>query len=149
MTCYNNGSCGIFEMTPCNECLHSKKPKKKLNKSGDYEDAEGKKMSFHELSKEIHQNAVDHGWWNPKPTFGEIVALCHSELSEALEAYRKNEPMVWDFEGKPEGIAVELADCIIRILDFCGANDIDMDGIINKKHAYNKSRVWRHGGKVL
>ena len=43
---------------------------------------------FNELEKEIHQNAVEHGWWDEPRTFGEIVALCHSELSEALEELR-------------------------------------------------------------
>jgi hypothetical protein len=50
---------------------------------------------------------------------------------------------------KPEGIAVELADCIIRILDWCGREGIDIDAIIRQKHEYNKSRPFRHGGKLL
>ncbi len=41
--------------------------------------------SLNKLSREIHQNAVDHGWYDKKQSFGEIVALCHSELSEALD----------------------------------------------------------------
>lgn len=38
-------------------------------------------MNMNELAKEIHQNAVEHGWWEEERSFGEIVALCHSELS--------------------------------------------------------------------
>ena len=49
----------------------------------------------------------------------------------------------------PEGVAVEMADCIIRILDWAGHNDVDMDAIIREKHEYNKSRPYRHGDKVL
>lgn len=132
---------------------------------------------FNELAKEIHQNAVDHGWWDESRTFGEIVALCHSELSEALEEYRAGRSMLWKAcmtaeketpcieEGcgdwmdgkceltclspKPEGIAVEMADCIIRILDWAGKENIDMDVIIREKMDYNKTRTYRHGGKVI
>ena len=135
-------------------------------------------MSLNSLSKEIHKNAVEHGWWDEERSFGEIIALCHSELSEALEEYRSGKEMIYfinnrckesggkciadaqdecpdnptqcgAFEyGKPEGIAVEMADCIIRILDWCGKENIDIDNIIKRKMEYNKTRAYRHGGKV-
>ena len=130
---------------------------------------------LNELAKEIHQNAVEHGWWDEPRTFGEIVALCHSELSEALEEYRAGRPMVWNAcavsdencepgqyhytvhcckncgnrDQKPEGIAVEMADCLIRILDWAGKEGLDMDSIVREKMEYNKTRPYRHGGKVL
>ena len=40
-------------------------------------------------------NAKQHGWWDEDRTFGEVIALCHSELSEALEAYRDDEDLFW------------------------------------------------------
>lgn len=129
-------------------------------------------MNLTEFSKEVHENAVNHGWWEQERTFGEIIALCHAELSEALEEYRnesitKNRiniqglPMLYySGEGyianavtkvckKPEGIAVELADCILRILDYCGKENIDIETILKLKHEYNRSRPYKHGGKKI
>lgn len=130
-----------------------------------------KPVNMNELTKEIHENAVAHGWWEEERSFGEIVALCHSELSEVLEEYRAGRPMEWrqcgidgvcDMSGcgeapetceyrkeKPEGIAVEMADCLIRILDWFGKEGLDVDRIIREKMEYNKSRPYRHGGKKL
>ena len=48
---------------------------------------------------------------------------------------------------KPEGVAVELADCVIRILDYCGHAGIDIEEASRIKHEYNKTRPYRHGGK--
>ena len=48
---------------------------------------------------------------------------------------------------KPEGVAVELADAIIRILDYCAFAGIDIEKALEIKHEYNKSRPYRHGGK--
>ena len=106
-------------------------------------------MNIAQWTEEVHDNAVDHGWWEEERSFGEVVALCHSELSEALEAYRNGEPMVWINGGKPDGIAVEMMDCIIRILDWFGKENIDAEQILYLKHTYNKGRPYKHGGKKL
>ena len=52
-------------------------------------------------------------------------------------------------DGKPEGIATEMIDCIIRILDWCGKENLDVDKLLELKHVYNKTRPYRHGGKAL
>ena len=101
------------------------------------------------LQEEIHSNAKAHGWWDEPRSFGDVIALCHSELSEALEAYRERQPFFWVKDGKPEGYAVELADCIIRILDYAGHEGVDMEKLVRKKHEYNKTRPYRHGRKAL
>lgn len=123
--------------------------------------------TLNDITREIHQNAVDHGWWDEPRSFGDIVALCHSELSEALEEYRERRPTLWYKEEsvaklyadervaetmtryKPEGIAVEMIDCMIRILDWCGYAGVDVDEVLRIKHEYNKTRPHKHGGKVI
>lgn len=109
---------------------------------------------LNELAKEVHANSVDKGWWEDgdRP-FGEIIALVHQELSEALEEFRHGHEFheVYYSQGtngkdKPEGIPVELADVIIRILDFVGAESIDIDEAIRIKMRYNTTRPYRHGG---
>jgi NTP pyrophosphatase (non-canonical NTP hydrolase) len=44
-------------------------------------------------------------------------------------------------------VPVELADCLIRILDICAAYDIDIESVISVKMKYNAMREYRHGGK--
>jgi hypothetical protein len=120
--------------------------------------------------KEVNDNAAAHGFHDPPASFGEIIALCHSELSEALQDYRNGinpAHTMFDFSycgdvtrdecagclnrnpkcGKPKplGIPVELADCIIRILDYCGHAGIDINEALRIKHEFNKTRPYKHG----
>lgn len=106
---------------------------------------------INEFSDEVHQNAVKHGWWTMAPSFPEVIALCHSELSEALEEYRKDggARMVYYEDGVPHGIAFELADVILRILDYCGHMGIDIEKCLEEKNNFNRNRPYRHGGKVI
>lgn len=123
-------------------------------------------LKINNFAQQVHENAVAHGWWDKDTTFGDFIALCHSELSEAMQEYRKGTPMMHTYCGAktneecicdceacdkraPQGIAVELADCILRILDYCARHGIDIEEALLVKHEYNKTRPYRHGGKVL
>lgn len=118
-------------------------------------------LNLNKFAVEVHENSSTHGWWETERSIGEVLALIHSEWSEALEEYRAGRGMVWfhccevDKDGhglpcdpkdegdclnyakretceylgkKPEGIAVELIDGCIRILDLMGAIDVSMNG---------------------
>ncbi|MEA4919365.1 MAG: hypothetical protein VB078_00355 [Clostridiaceae bacterium] len=109
-------------------------------------------MTINKLTQEVHKNALLHGWFDESRTFGELIALCHSELSEALEEYRNgHEPQETYYPNgdKPEGIPSELADVVIRVMDMCGYYGIDLEAAIAEKHAYNITRPYKHGGKVI
>lgn len=102
---------------------------------------------LNDLAEEIHRNSEAHGWWDEDLNFGEIIALCHSELSEALEFARSGEFDYFDNNGKPDGKWVELLDCVIRIFDYLAHEEADIDLMMADKMNYNKGRPYKHGKK--
>ena len=93
-----------------------------------------------------HGTAENAGWYRDPKTgeriqrnFGEVVALMHSELSEALEADRKG-LMDEKLPHRP-GVEVEFADCIIRILDTAAALGLDVAGALIEKNRFNAQRA--------
>ena len=109
-------------------------------------------MTLRDLQKQAHALACDKGWWdNQKDSEyarAASIALMHSELSEVLEAIRKP-----DMRDKHlphlDPVAVELADVVIRILDFCEGYGLDLEQAVMEKMAYNRGREKHHGGKAI
>ena len=106
---------------------------------------------INKLVKEAYENAVVHGWLDNPRSFGDIISLIHSELSEALEEYRNKKSFteIYYKGDKPCGIPTEFADVIIRIFDACGEYGIDLEEAIKIKMEYNKSRPFKHNGKII
>lgn len=99
--------------------------------------------NLNDYANECH-SANDKWWRNPatgeriERNFGELIALCHSELSEALEGNRKN---LMDTHLQSRRMdEVELTDCLIRIFDLAGSKGMDLQGAYEEKMAYNARR---------
>ena len=121
------------------------------------------KESLNELAKKFHKFQIDAGFTDSNVT--QRLMLVVSEVSEAFEAYRKGKYA--DIEGFEAGIQApfkiefkeafednikdsledEIADSIIRLLAFCGENNIDIEKHVELKYEYNQLRGFKYGGK--
>ena len=119
------------------------------------------------MAEEVYACNVANEWFEEDRTFGDDIALLHSEVSEMLEAFRDGQ-MTTSYEhtvngekiygvfsevdgvlGKPIGMPCEAADVLVRLLDTCKRYDIDLFAEFRQKLDYNWTRGPRHGGKAL
>lgn len=103
-------------------------------------------VEWDEIARDVHATAVSKGWWDNQRNDGEMIALIHSELSEALEALRHGNPPD-DKIPECSGAAAELADVVIRIMDFDLARNFRVAEALIRKIEFNKTREKMHGGK--
>lgn len=93
------------------------------------------KNNINEVAELCHRLAVDAGWHDTHRETGTMLALIHSEVSEAMEGFRKD---LQDDHLKHRKMAeVELADAVIRIFDLAGREGFDIGGALAEKLIYN------------
>ena len=92
-------------------------------------------MDIDEIKDLVMKQAAEKGWGTKVEEINvmEKLALIHSEVSEALQAYRYK---------KDEEFGMELGDIVTRILHLCGIMNIDIKSEILKKLELNKNREW-------
>jgi len=95
-------------------------------------------MEIKKWQEIVHEWAAEKGWYETERDTPELLCLMHSEISEALEAYRGRDE---------ENFREELADLFIRLVDCCEYWGIDLEAEVLKKYEYNKTRPYRHGNK--
>ena len=128
------------------------------------------------LIKLAHEKAKNGGWWDAERNVPELLMLIVSELSEGLEALRKdhyaNKSITTDlyndlivnshdeefilneeqwknsFENNVKNtFEDEMADVAIRLFDLCGGLNVDLEKHIDLKMKYNSMRGYKHGKK--
>jgi hypothetical protein len=116
------------------------------------------------LTAELHLNSLDKGFWDEEDALlekchentklyrrvkqlfnAEKIALMHSELSEGLEGCRKDGEILDTHCPDFLNIEIEMADAIIRILEFCQRRNFRIGDALIAKHNFNLTRERMHG----
>lgn len=90
-------------------------------------------MELNKLAAELHEAAVEKGFWSVEDAHKKHVVKMLSELGEVVQADRAGVMYEIEHEGaKPEGVAAELADFVMMALDYCAQAGIDVDDILSQ-----------------
>ena len=120
--------------------------------------------NLNEISKQVYEANKLKGFDVKKENIGQTLCLIHSEISEALEAIRKDKKaslMAFDYREEDRETDLdfqsdftslikdtfedEIADTFIRLMDLVGALEIDIDRHIELKRKFNSLREYKHG----
>jgi len=116
-------------------------------------------FDYNQLARESHGLSREKGWYETERSDGEFFQLMIGEISEASEEVRAKNALVWqlsmdgsekilptdkrwDYSRKPEGELVELADCMIRIADYCGFKNIDISHHVSRCRQLSEGSSW-------
>ncbi|WP_309382036.1 hypothetical protein [Cerasicoccus frondis] len=108
-------------------------------------------LAWISLSMDAYKTAYNNGFYEHNgthPSDGDIgiwIMNIVSELAEAWQGHRDN--MKDTHLPDRDALEVELADVILRTMSTAEALGFKLESAILEKHAYNKTRPYRHGGK--
>ena len=115
-----------------------------------------------EWQVDVNDVAFKKGWYDDWPDvydphhvasrLANVMRECGEALEDLKRAKKIEDLKVVKYkmdDSKPFGFGIELADVVIRTMDLAELLDIDLQKMMEEKHAYNKTRKHRHGGKSL
>lgn len=100
---------------------------------------------LNELCLSTYELAKLKGWYDSPRAPLEVHMLIVSEIAEASEAVRNGDEPFYFQDTKPEGELTELADAVIRILDYCGSRGWELGTAMKIKQQFNSTRPYKHG----
>ena len=107
-------------------------------------------MDIKAIAEDVHKFEVARGEWDHifQKTTSQRAALIMEEVSEVFKAYRNGHPsdLVYHQNGKPEGIPIELADIVLRVLATAEDWGVNIEESISLKMQWNwENRVQKEG----